>query len=221
MNDKIIKVTDPTSDLETQFRIYEDFDYAYNKVDELYNDLKSRKISLLSKEDEEYNLLYNTASYQVKLARERHQTDEPLDDFQRKSMRQKFNWDERAVAYDKGNRKAQDMFHKLRFLRTGVEEKPVDPEELLSLQDIVKSKIDTLKKDKEQQLDYIQNKEKDEKDYTKQEIQSMMDNAIDNRDYETLDMMRKNPNFSWFFKDDNQLSEEIFRIKSLMKRIIL
>lgn len=221
MNDKIIKVTDPTSDLETQFRIYEDFDYAYNKVDELYNDLKSRKISLLSKEDEEYNLLYNTASYQVKLARERHQTDEPLDDFQKKSMRQKFNWDERAVAYDKGNRKAQGMFNKLKFLSTGEEQAPIDPEQLLSLQDKVKSQADDLKKDREQQLDYIQNKEKDEKDYTKAEIQSMMDNAIDNEDYEELDRIRTNPNFSWFFEDGNQLSEEIIRIKSLMKRIIL
>jgi hypothetical protein len=113
------------------------------------------------------------------------------------------------------------MLHKLNFLITGVEEKPVDPEELLSLQDKVQSQADDLKKDREQQLDYIQNKEKDEKDYTKAEIQSMMDNAIDNQDYETLDMMRKNPNFSWFFKDDNQLSEEIRRIKSLMTRIIL
>jgi hypothetical protein len=221
MNDKIIKVTDPTSDWESQFRIYEDFDYAYNKVNGLYNDLKSGKISPLSEEDEEYNILYNTASYQVKLARERHQTDEPVDDFQRKIMRQKFNWDERAVAYDKGNRKAQEIFHKLKFLSTGKESTPVDPEELLSLQDKVRSQVNDLKKDQEQQLDYIQNKQKDEKDYTKSEIQSMMDNAIDNQDYETLDMMRKNPNFSWFFKDDNQLSEEIRRIKLLMKKIIL
>jgi hypothetical protein len=221
MNDKIIKVTDPTSDWESQFRIYEDFDYAYNKVNGLYNDLKSGKISPLSEEDKEYNLLYNTASYQVKLARERHQTDEPVDDFQRKIMRQKFNWDERAVAYDKGNRKAQEIFHKLKFLSTGKESTPVDPEELLSLQDKVRSQVNDLKKDQEQQLDYIQNKQKDEKDYTKSEIQSMMDNAIDNQDYETLDMMRKNPNFSWFFKDDNQLSEEIRRIKLLMKKIIL
>lgn len=221
MNDKIIKVTDPTSDWESQFRIYEDFDYAYNKVNELYNDLKSGKISLLSKEDEEYNILYNTASYQVKLARERHQTDEPVDDYQRKIMRRKFNWDERAVAYDKGNRIAQEMFHKLKFLSTGKESTPVDPEELLSLQDKVRSQVNDLKKDREQKLDYIQNKQKDEKDYTKSEIQSMMDNAIDNQDYETLDMMRKNPNFSWFFKDDNQLSEEIRRIKLLMKKTIL
>ena len=221
MNDKIIKVTDPTSDLETQFRIYEDFDYAYNKVDELYNDLKSRKISPLSKKGEEFNILYNTAAYQVLLARERHQTDEPLSDTQKNFLRQKFNWDERAVAYDKGNRKAQVMFNKLKFLSTGEEQAPIDPEELLSLQDKVRSQADDLKKDREQQLDYIQNKEKDEKDYTKAEIQSMMDNAIDNQDYETLDMMRKNPNFSWFFKDDNQLSEEIRRIKSLMTRIIL
>jgi len=221
MNDKIIKVTDPTSDWESQFRIYEDFDYAYNKVNELYNDLKSGKISPLSEEDEEYNILYNTASYQVKLARERHQTDEPVSDYQRKIMRKKFNWDERAVAYDKGNRKAQEIFHKLKFLSTGKESTPVDPEELLSLQDKVRSQVNDLKKDQEQQLDYIQNKQKDEKDYTKSEIQSMMDNAIDNQDYETLDMMRKNPNFSWFFKDDNQLSEEIRRIKLLMKKIIL
>jgi hypothetical protein len=221
MNDKIIKVTDPTSDWESQFRIYEDFDYAYNKVNGLYNDLKSGKISPLSEEDEEYNILYNTASYQVKLARERHQTDEPVSDYQRKIMRKKFNWDERAVAYDKGNRKAQEIFHKLKFLSTGKESTPVDPEELLSLQDKVRSQVNDLKKDQEQQLDYIQNKQKDEKDYTKSEIQSMMDNAIDNQDYETLDMMRKNPNFSWFFKDDNQLSEEIRRIKLLMKKIIL
>jgi hypothetical protein len=221
MNDKIIKVTDPTSDWESQFRIYEDFDYAYNKVNGLYNDLKSGKISPLSEEDKEYNLLYNTASYQVKLARERHQTDEPVSDYQRKIMRKKFNWDERAVAYDKGNRKAQEIFHKLKFLSTGKESTPVDPEELLSLQDKVRSQVNDLKKDQEQQLDYIQNKQKDEKDYTKSEIQSMMDNAIDNQDYETLDMMRKNPNFSWFFKDDNQLSEEIRRIKLLMKKIIL
>jgi hypothetical protein len=221
MNDGIIMVQDPTTNSERQIRIYKDLDYVKNKIDELYNMLKSGKISPLSDKDEEFNILYNTASYQVKLARERHQTDEPLSDFQRKFMRQKFNWDERAVAYDEGNIMAQDMLHKLNFLITGVEEKPVDPEELLSLQDIVKSKIDALKKDKEQQLDYIQNKEKDEKDYTKQEIQSMMDNAIDNQDYETLDMMRKNPNFSWFFKNDNQLSEEIRRIKSLMKKIIL
>lgn len=220
MNDEVIMVRDPTTE-GGRLRIYKDLDYARNKIDELCDKLKSGKISPLNKKGEEFNILYNTASYQVLLARERHQTDEPLSDTQKNFLRQKFNWDERAVAYDEGNRIAQDMFHKLRFLRTGVEEKPVDPEELLSLQDIVKSKIDTLKKDKEQQLDYIQNKEKDEKDYTKQEIQSMMDNAIDNRDYETLDMMRKNPNFSWFFKDDNQLSEEIFRIKSLMKRIIL
>jgi hypothetical protein len=221
MNDKIIRVTDPTSDWESQFRIYEDFDYAYNKVNGLYNDLKSGKISPLSEEDKEYNLLYNTASYQVKLARERHQTDEPVSDYQRKIMRKKFNWDERAVAYDKGNRKAQEIFHKLKFLSTGKESTPVDPEELLSLQDKVRSQVNDLKKDQEQQLDYIQNKQKDEKDYTKSEIQSMMDNAIDNQDYETLDMMRKNPNFSWFFKDDNQLSEEIRRIKLLMKKIIL
>ena len=221
MNDKIIKVTDPTSDWESQFRIYEDFDYAYNKVNGLYNDLKSGKISPLSEEDEEYNILYNTASYQVKLARERHQTDEPVDDFQRKIMRQKFNWDERAVAYDKGNRKAQEIFHKLKFLSTGEEQAPVDIEKLLSLGDKVRSQVNDLKKDQEQQLDYIQNKQKDEKDYTKSEIQSMMDNAIDNQDYKTLDMMRKNPNFSWFFKDDNQLSEEIRRIKLLMKKIIL
>jgi hypothetical protein len=89
------------------------------------------------------------------------------------------------------------------------------------LGDKVRSQVNDLKKDQEQQLDYIQNKQKDEKDYTKSEIQSMMDNAIDNQDYETLDMMRKNPNFSWFFKDDNQLSEEIRRIKLLMKKIIL
>ena len=221
MNNEIIFVTDPTSSSERQLRIYKDLDYARNKIDELYNNLKSGKISPLSNEDEEYNLLYNTASYQVLLARERHQTDEPLDDFQRKSMRQKFNWDERAVAYDKGNRKAQAMFNKLKFLSTGEEQAPIDPEELLSLQDKVQSQADDLKKDREQQLDYIQNKEKDEKDYTKAEIQSMMDNSIDNQDYETLDMMRKNPNFSWFFKDDNQLSEEIRRIKSLMTRIIL
>ena len=63
MNDKIIKVTDPTSYSETLSEIYEDFDYAYNKVNELYNDLKSGKISLLSKEDKEYNILYNTANY--------------------------------------------------------------------------------------------------------------------------------------------------------------
>jgi hypothetical protein len=136
-------------------------------------------------------------------------------------MRKKFNWDERAVAYDKGNRKAQEIFHKLKFLSTGKESTPVDPEELLSLQDKVRSQVNDLKKDQEQQLDYIQNKQKDEKDYTKSEIQSMMDNAIDNQDYKTLDMMRKNPNFSWFFKDDNQLSEEIRRIKLLMKKIIL
>jgi hypothetical protein len=221
MNDKIIKVTDPTSYSETLSEIYEDFDYAYNKVNELYNDLKSGKISLLSKEDEEYNILHNTASYQVLLARERHQTDEPVSDFQRKTMRQKFNWDERAVAYDKGNRIAQGMFAKLKFLSTGEEQAPVDIEKLLSLGDKVRSQVNDLKKDQEQQLDYIQNKQKDEKDYTKSEIQSMMDNAIDNQDYETLDMMRKNPNFSWFFKDDNQLSEEIRRIKLLMKKIIL
>ena len=221
MNDKIIKVTDPTSYSETLSEIYEDFDYAYNKVNELYNDLKSGKISLLSKKDKEYNILYNTASYQVKLARERHQTDEPLTDFQRKSMRQKFNWDERAVAYDKGNRKAQGMFHKLKFLSTGKESTPVDPEELLSLQDKVQSQVDDRKKDQEQQLDYIQNKEKDEKDYTKAEIQSMMDIALDNEDYQELDRIRTNPNFSWFFEDGNQLSEEIRRIKSLMKKIIL
>ena len=220
MNDGIIMVQDPTTD-GGQLRIYKDLDYARNKIDELYNNLKSGKILPLSDEDEEYNLLYNTASYQVLLARERHQTDEPLSDFQRKSMRQKFNWDERAVAYDKGNRKAQVMFNKLKFLSTVEEQAPIDPEELLSLQDKVRSQADDLKKDREQQLDYIQNKEKDEKDYTKAEIQSMMDNAIDNQDYETLDMMRKNPNFSWFFKDDNQLSEEIRRIKSLMTRIIL
>jgi hypothetical protein len=221
MNDKIIKVTDPTSYSETLSEIYEDFDYAYNKVNELYNDLKSGKISPLSEEDKEYNLLYNTASYQVKLARERHQTDEPVSDYQRKIMRKKFNWDERAVAYDKGNRKAQEIFHKLKFLSTGKESTPVDIEKLLSLGDKVRSQVNDLKKDQEQQLDYIQNKQKDEKDYTKSEIQSMMDNAIDNQDYETLDMMRKNPNFSWFFKDNNQLSEEIRRIKLLMKKIIL
>lgn len=221
MNDEVIMVQDPTSNSERQIRIYKDLDYVKNKIDELYNMLKSGKISPLSDKDKEFNILYNTASYQVKLARERHQTDEPLSDFQRKFMGQKFNWDERAVAYDEGNIMAQDMLHKLNFLITGVEEKPVDPEELLSLQDKVQSQADDLKKDREQQLDYIQNKEKDEKDYTKAEIQTMMDNAIDNQDYETLDMMRKNPNFSWFFKDDNQLSEEIFRIKSLMKRIIL
>ena len=136
-------------------------------------------------------------------------------------MRQKFNWDERAVAYDKGNRKAQGMFHKLKFLSTGKESTPVDPEELLSLQDKVQSQVDDLKKDQEQQLDYIQNKEKDEKDYTKAEIQSMMDIALDNEDYEELDRIRTNPNFSWFFKDDNQLSEEIRRIKLLMKKTIL
>jgi hypothetical protein len=221
MNDKIIKVTDPTSYSGTLSEIYEDFDYVYNKVNELYNDLKSGKISLLSKEDKEYNILYNTASYQVKLARERHQTDEPLTDFQRKSMRQKFNWDERAVAYDKGNRKAQGMFHKLKFLSTGKESTPVDPEELLSLGDKIRSQGNELKKDQEQQLDYIQNKEKDEKDYTKSEIQSMMDIALDNEDYQELDRIRTNPNFSWFFEDGNQLSEEIGRIKSLMKRIIL
>jgi len=221
MNDKIIKVTDPTSYSGTLSEIYEDFDYVYNKVNELYNDLKSGKISLLSKKDKEYNILYNTASYQVKLARERHQTDEPLTDFQRKSMRQKFNWDERAVAYDKGNRKAQGMFHKLKFLSTGKESTPVDPEELLSLGDKIRSQGNELKKDQEQQLDYIQNKEKDEKDYTKSEIQSMMDIALDNEDYQELDRIRTNPNFSWFFEDGNQLSEEIGRIKSLMKRIIL
>jgi hypothetical protein len=221
MNDKIIKVTDPTSDSESLSRIFEDFDYAYNKVNELYDDLKSGKISLLSRKDEEFNILYNTASYQVKLARERHQTDEPVTDFQRKSMRQKFNWDERAVAYDKGNRKAQGMFHKLKFLSTGKESTPVDPEELLSLQDKVQSQVDDLKKDQEQQLDYIQNKQKDEKDYTKAEIQSMMDIALDNEDYQELDRIRTNPNFSWFFEDGNQLSEEITRIKSLMKKIIL
>jgi hypothetical protein len=221
MNDKIIRVTDPTSDWESQFRIYEDFDYAYNKVNGLYNDLKSGKISPLSEEDKEYNLLYNTASYQVKLARERHQTDEPVSDYQRKIMRKKFNWDERAVAYDKGNRKAQEIFHKLKFLSTGKESTPVDPEELLSLQDKVRSQVNDLKKDQEQQLDYIQNKQKDEKDYTKSEIQSMMDIALDNEDYQELDRIRTNPNFSWFFEDGNQLSEEIGRIKSLMKRIIL
>ena len=112
-------------------------------------------------------------------------------------------------------------YNKLEFLSTGVEEEPVDPEELLSLQDKVRSQADDLKKDQEQQLDYIQNKEKDEKDYTKAEIQSMMDNAIDNQDYEELDRIRTNPNFSWFFEDGNQLSEEIRRIKSLMKKIIL
>jgi hypothetical protein len=221
MNDKIIKVTDPTSYSETLSEIYEDFDYAYNKVNELYNDLKSGKISLLSKEDEEYNILYNTASYQVLLARERHQTDEPVDDFQRKTMRQKFNWDERAVAYDKGNRIAQGMFAKLKFLSTGEEQAPVDIEKLLSLGDKVRSQGNDLKKDREQKLDYIQNKQKDEKDYTKAEIQSMMDIALDNEDYEELDRIRTNPNFSWFFEDGNQLSEEIGRIKSLMKRIIL
>ena len=220
MNDGIIMVQDPTTD-GGQLRIYKDLDYARNKIDELYNNLKSGKILPLSDEDEEYNLLYNTASYQVLLARERHQTDEPLSDFQRKSMRQKFNWDERAVAYDKGNRKAQVMFNKLKFLSTGEEQAPIDPEELLSLQDKVRSQADDLKKDREQQLDYIQNKEKDEKDYTKAEIQSMMDNAIDNQDYEELDRIRTNPNFSWFFEDGNQLSEEIRRIKSLMKKIIL
>jgi hypothetical protein len=133
-------------------------------LDSSINDLKSGKISILSRENEEFNILYNTASYQVKLARERHQTDETVTDFQRKSMRQKFNWDERAVAYDKGNRKAQGMFHKLKFLSTGKESTPVDPEELLSLQDKVQSQVDDRKKDQEQQLDYIQNKEKDEKD---------------------------------------------------------
>ena len=221
MNNEIIFVTDPTSSGERQLRIYKDLDYAKNKIDELYNMLKSGKISPLSDKDKEFNILYNTASYQVLLARERHQTDEPLDDFQKKSMRQKFNWDERAVTYDKGNRIAQNMFNKLKFLSTGVEEEPVDPEELLSLQDKVRSQADDLKKDQEQQLDYIQNKEKDEKDYTKAEIQSMMDNAIDNQDYEELDRIRTNPNFSWFFEDGNQLSEEIRRIKSLMKKIIL
>ena len=102
-----------------------------------------------------------------------------------------------------------------------MEEEPIDPEELLSLQDKVRSQADDLKKDQEQELDYIQNKEKDEKDYTKAEIQSMMDNAIDNQDYEELDRIRTNHNFSWFFEDGNQLSEEIRRIKSLMKKIIL
>lgn len=221
MNDKIIKVTDPTSYSETLSEIYEDFDYAYNKVNELYNDLKSGKISLLSKEDKEYNILYNTASYQVLLARERHQTDEPVTDIQRKYMKQKFNWDERAVAYDKGNRIAQGMFAKLKFLSTGEEQAPVDPEELLSLGDKVRSQGNDLKKDQEQNLDYIQNKQKDEKDYTKAEIQSMMDIALDNEDYQELDRIRTNPNFSWFFEDGNQLSEEIRRIKSLMKKIIL
>jgi len=220
MNDKIIFVTDPTSNYERKIRIYEDLNYAINKIDELVNDLKSGKISPISDRDKEFNILYNTASYQVLLARERHKTDKPLSDSEKK-YGMKFNWDDRAVTYDKGNRRAQDMFNKLNFLITGVERKPVDPEELLSLQDLVQSQADDLRKDKEQQLDYIQNKEKDEKDYTKQEIQSMMDDAIDAGDYETLDKMRNNPNFSWFFKEGDQLSEEIKKIKLLMRRIIL
>ena len=225
MNNEIILVTDPTSSGERQLRIYKDLNYVRNKIDELYNNLKSGKISPLSNEDKEFNILYNTASYQVLLARERHKTDEPLSNFEKNSLGKKFNWDDRAVTYDKGNRIAQNMLNKLKFLSTGVEEEPVDPEELLSLQDKVRSQADDLKKDQEQQLDYIQNKEKDEKDYTKAEIQSMMDNAIDNEDYQELDRIRTNPNFSWFFEDGNQdgnqLSEEIRRIKSLMKKIIL
>ena len=221
MNNEIILVTDPTSSGERQLRIYKDLNYVRNKIDELYNNLKSGKISPLSKEDKEFNILYNTVSYQVLLARERHKTNEPLSDFEKNSLGKKFNWDERAVAYDKGNRKAQGMFHKLKFLSTGKESTPVDPEELLSLGDKIRSQGNELKKDQEQQLDYIQNKEKDEKDYTKAEIQSMMDIALDNEDYQELDRIRTNPNFSWFFEDGNQLSEEIRRIKSLMKRIIL
>ena len=221
MNNEIILVTDPTSSGERQLRIYKDLNYVRNKIDELYNNLKSGKISPLNKEDKEFNILYNTVSYQVLLARERHKTNEPLSDFEKNSLGKKFNWDDRAVTYDKGNRIAQNMFGKLEFLITGVEEEPVDDEELLSLEDKLQSQVDDLKKDREQQLDYIQNKEKDEKDYTKAEIQSMMDNAIDNEDYEELDRIRTNPNFSWFFEDGNQLSEEIRRIKSLMKRIIL
>ena len=57
MNNEIIFVTDPTSSSERQLRIYKDLDYAKNKIDELYNMLKSGKISPLSDKDKEFNIL--------------------------------------------------------------------------------------------------------------------------------------------------------------------
>ena len=58
------------------------------------------------------NRIYNTGAYEVSKLREKYKTDVPVSDFERTSLKRKFNWDDKKVMSDPANKSAQDLMER-------------------------------------------------------------------------------------------------------------